>query len=120
MGTALALCSGIIPQFYEASESTRELASSMLFIVACTMPIFAFAHAVYFTLRSGGKTLLTFIFDCGFTWGVTIPVAFITAHFTAMPILTIYLCVQLLDLTKCIVGYILIKKGVWINRLISE
>ena len=120
MGTALALCSGIIPQFYEASETTRELASSMLFIVACTMPIFAFAHAVYFTLRSGGKTLLTFIFDCGFTWGVTIPFAFITAHFTGMPILTIYLCVQLLDLTKCIVGYVLIKKGVWINRLISE
>lgn len=120
MGTALALCSGIIPQFYEASETTRELASSMLFIVACTMPIFAFAHAVYFTLRSGGKTLLTFIFDCGFTWGVTIPFAFITAHFTCMPILTIYLCVQLLDLTKCIVGYVLIKKGIWINRLISE
>ncbi|MBR4063559.1 MAG: MATE family efflux transporter [Clostridia bacterium] len=120
MGTALALCSGIIPQFYEASETTRELASSMLFIVACTMPIFAFAHAVYFTLRSGGKTLLTFIFDCGFTWGVTIPFAFIAAHFTGMPILTIYLCVQLLDLTKCIVGYVLIKKGIWINRLISE
>ena len=119
MGTALALCSGIIPQFYEASETTRELASSMLFIVACTMPIFAFAHAVYFTLRSGGKTLLTFIFDCGFTWGVTIPFAFITAHFTGMPILTIYLCVQLLDLTKCIVGYVLIKKGIWINKLIT-
>lgn len=120
MGTALALCSGLIPQFYEASETTRELAGSMLFIVAFTMPIFAFAHAVYFTLRSGGKTLLTFIFDCGFTWGVTIPFAFITAHFTGMSILTIYLCVQLLDLTKCIVGYVLIKKGIWINRLISE
>jgi Na+-driven multidrug efflux pump len=118
--TALALCSGLIPKFYEASEITREMAGSMLLIVACTMPIFAFAHAVYFTLRSGGKTLLTFIFDCGFTWGVTIPFAFITAHFTGMSILTIYLFVQLLDLTKCIVGYILIKKGIWINRLISE
>ncbi len=120
MGTALALCSDLIPRFYEASDYTKELAGSMLFIVACTMPIFAFAHAVYFTLRSGGKTLLTFIFDCGFTWGVTIPFAFITAHFTGMSILTIYLCVQLLDLTKCIVGYILIKKGIWINRLISD
>jgi Na+-driven multidrug efflux pump len=96
------------------------MAGSMLLIVACTMPIFAFAHAVYFTLRSGGKTLLTFIFDCGFTWGVTIPFAFISAHFTGMSILTLYLFVQLLDLTKCIVGYILIKKGIWINRLISE
>ena len=120
MGTALALCSGVIPEFYEASETTRELAASMLLIVACTMPIYAFAHATYFTLRSGGKTLLTFIFDCGFTWGVTIPFAFITAHFTPMGIIPIYLCVQLLDLTKCIVGYILIKKGVWINRLIAK
>lgn len=120
MGTALALCSGLIPEFYDASEYTRSLASSMLFIVACTMPIFAFAHAVYFTLRSGGKTLMTFIFDCGFTWGVTIPFAFITAHYTSMGIIPIYLCVQLLDLTKCIVGYVLIKKGVWINRIISD
>ena len=118
--TALALCSELIPQFYEASDYTRELAAKMLLIVACTMPIFAFAHAVYFTLRSGGKTLLTFIFDCGFTWGVTIPFAFIAAHYTGMSILVLYLSVQLLDLTKCIVGYILIKKGVWINRLISE
>ena len=118
--TALGLCSSLIPQFYDASEYTRELASSMLLIVACTMPIFAFAHAVYFTLRSGGKTLLTFIFDCGFTWGVTIPFAYITAHHTSMGIIPLYLCVQLLDLTKCIVGYFLIKKGIWINRIISD
>ena len=118
--TALGLCADLIPRFYDASDYTREMAGSMLVIVACTMPIFAFAHAVYFTLRSGGKTLLTFVFDCGFTWGMTIPFAFIAAHYTGMSILTIYLCVQMLDLTKCIVGYILIKKGVWINRLISE
>ena len=121
MGTALAACSGFIPDLYETedSEIVRELASKMLLIVACTMPIFAFAHAVYFTLRSGGKTLMTFIFDCGFTWGVTIPFAFISAHYTSMGIIPLYLCVQLLDLTKCIVGYILIKKGVWINRIID-
>lgn len=118
--TALVLCADLIPKFYDASEYTRDMAGSMLLIVACTMPIFAFAHAVYFTLRSGGKTLLTFIFDCGFTWGVTIPFAFIAAHYTGMSILVLYLSVQLLDLTKCIVGYILIKKGVWINRLISD
>lgn len=120
MGTALAACSGILPNLYDINEETHELASTMLFIVACTMPIYAFAHATYFTLRSGGKTLLTFIFDCGFTWGCTIPFAFITAHFTSMGIIPIYLCVQLLDLTKCIVGYVLIKKGVWINKIIAD
>ena len=37
-----------------------------------------------------------------------------------MGIIPLYLCVQLLDLTKCIVGYFLIKKGIWINRIISD
>ena len=119
MGTALVACSGIIPQFYEASDKTRELAHSMLQIVGYTMPIFALMHSMYFTLRSGGKTIITFLFDCAFTWGVVIPFAAVAVNFTQMPILTLYLCVQLLDLLKCIVGFIFIKKGVWINRLVS-
>ena len=77
-------------------------------------------HSMYFTMHSGGKTILTFLFDCAFTWGVVIPFAAVAVNFTQMPILTLYLCVQLLDLLKCIVGFILIKKGVWINRLVSE
>ena len=120
MGTALVACSGIIPQFYEASDKTRELARSMLQIVGYTMPIFALMHSMYFTMRSGGKTIITFLFDCAFTWGVSIPFAFIAVNFTGMSILTLYLCVQLLDVSKCIVGFILIKKGVWINRLVSK
>ncbi len=120
MGCVLILCANALPLLYDVNDATRDLAASMLTIVACTMPIYSFAHAVYFTLRSGGKTLLTFIFDCGFTWGVTIPFAAITAHFTGMHILVIYLCVQLLDLTKCIVGFILIKKGIWVNRIIKD
>lgn len=120
MGGALAACSGVIPKIYDVSDEIRSLATSMLLIVSFTMPIFSFAHAVYFTLRSGGKTLLTFCFDCGLTWGLTIPFAAIAANFTSMPILGIYLCVQLLDLSKCIIGFILIKKGVWVNRIISD
>ena len=120
MGTALVACAGVIPQFYEASDKTRELARSMLAIVGFTMPIFALMHSMYFTMRSGGKTIITFLFDCGFTWGVVIPFASIAVNFTGMSILTLYLCVHLLDLTKCIVGFILIKKGVWLNRLVSQ
>ena len=120
MGTALVLCAGVIPQFYEASDKTRELARSMLRIVGYTMPIFALMHSMYFTMRSGGKTILTFLFDCVFTWGVSIPFAFIAVNYTEMSILTLYLCVHLLDLTKCVVGFILIKKGVWVNRLVSK
>ncbi len=120
MGCVLAAFSGVMPKIYDVDDSVREMATSMLLIVAATMPIYSFAHATYFTMRSGGKTLLTFCFDCGLTWGLTIPFAAITANFTSMPILWIYLCVQLLDLTKCIIGFILIKKGIWVNRIIKD
>ncbi len=120
MGGVLAACAGSLPKLYDVSDDIRSLAASMLTVVACTMPIYSFAHAVYFTMRSGGKTLLTFCFDCGLTWGLIIPFAAIAANFTSMPILGIYLCVQRLDLTKCIIGFILIKKGIWVNRIIND
>ena len=84
------------------------------------MPFFAFAHGTYFTLRSGGKTLITLVFDCGFTWGAAFPLAYALAHFTSLPIVPMFLAVQLLDVIKCIIGFILVKKGVWINNIVEN
>ncbi|MBQ2006804.1 MAG: hypothetical protein II205_04480, partial [Bacteroidales bacterium] len=65
----------VFPQMYNTTDEVRSLASSMLVIVACAAPMHAFTHATYFTLRSGGKTWITFLFDCVFLWVVNIPVA---------------------------------------------
>lgn len=89
-------------------------------ICAITMPIEAFVHAAYFTLRSGGKTAVTFVFDSGFVWVIHVPVAFILARFTAIPIVTLYLFCQLLGLIKAAIGFYFVKKGVWINNIVNE
>ena len=117
-GGALALVSPFVPKLYNTTDDVRSLASSMLLAVALLMPIHALAHACYFTLRSGGKTLLTFSFDCGLSWGLIIPFAFISANFTTLPIIPLYTIVNFLEISKCILGVFLIKKGVWINRII--
>ena len=85
-----------------------------------TMPVFAFLHTCYFTLRSGGKTIITFIFDSGFMWVVTIPLAYCLVSFTALPILLLYLICQLADLIKCVMGYAMLKKGAWIHNMAAE
>ena len=36
-----------------------------------------------------------------------------------MHIFGIYICVQALDFIKVIVGYIMIKKGIWISNLVA-
>ena len=102
---------------YNTTESVRQTASWLICICAATMPIHSYLNATYFTLRSGGKTLITFVFDSGYVWCCMIPVAFLLSRFTDMPILPLYALVQSLDLLKCALGAYMLKKGSWIQNL---
>ena len=113
------LVAPLIPQVYQTSDAVRRLATSFLRVYAFCMPLFSFCNSAYFTLRSGGKTLITFLFDSGYTWVVAVPFAWCLVHLTAMPIVPIYLCVQLADIIKCVFGFMLMKKGVWMNNMVA-
>ena len=97
----------------------RHLAMNLLRMAACCMPLWGFMHATYFTLRTGGKTIVTFLFDSVFLWVVTTPIAYILSRYTDMHILYLYLCCQLLDIIKCVIGFVLVKKGVWIQNIVE-
>ena len=84
------------------------------------MPQNAFLHAAYFTLRSGGKTIITFLFDSVFIWCVSVPVAFILSRYTTLPVVAIYIFVQAADMIKCVIGFVLVKKGVWLQNIVSS
>lgn len=120
MGGIMLLLSPLFPLIYNTTDSVRAIAKSLISVAACCMPIWAFMHATYFTLRTGGKTIVTFLFDSVFLWVVTTPVAYILSRFTGLPIVPLYLCCQLLDLIKCAIGFVLVKKGVWIQRVVGE
>ena len=80
-------------------------------------PVQGILNSLYFTLRSGGKTLVTFVFDSGYIWVFTIPVAFVLSRFTNLPILPLYAICQSLDILKCFIGAWMLKKGSWIQNL---
>lgn len=84
------------------------------------MPQAAFMHATYFTLRSGGKTIVTFLFDSVFVWCVSVPVAYCMSRFTGMPVIMIFAMVQISDWIKCIIGFVLVKKGVWLQNIVAR
>lgn len=115
-----ALASGIIPKAYNTTEDVRLLATGLMRISAITMPLEAVANATYFTLRSGGKTLITFLFDSCFVWSVSVVAAFVLSNFTTLPILTIYFICQFLNIIKCIIGIILVEKGNWVKNIVAD
>lgn len=116
-GAVMAAVAPLIPQLYNTIDSVKALARDLLIISACMMPIDSFINSSYFTLRSGGKTFITFLFDSGFVWTVSVPVAFIISRYTGLPILPMFIIVRGLDLIKCVVGYVLLKRRKWVNNL---
>lgn len=119
MGSLLALFSPLIPRLYNTTDAVRSLATEFLLITAAFMAVNAFAHASYFTLRSGGKTFITFLFDSVFSWVVCVPVAAAMIYWTGASITLIYATVMATSLIKCVLGYILIRKGVWIHNIVA-
>lgn len=119
IGGVMALVAPLVPQIYNTTDAVKALACDLLFVSAAMMPLNAFTNSCYFTLRSGGKTIITFIFDSAFLWVIAVPVAFALSRLTAMPILPMYITVSLLDLIKCVVGYYLVKRRKWVNNIVS-
>ncbi len=120
VGAVMAAFSGLFPLAYNTSDNVRSLATMFIIISAVLMPVHGTLHATYFTIRSGGKTLITFLFDCVFSWGIVVPTVAILAHFTTLPIMWLYIVGQGLEIIKCIIGLILVKKGVWLSNIVSD
>ncbi len=119
-GGIMASVSGLFPKLYNTEPEIRRLASSFILIMALLMPINSYANAAYFTLRSGGKTFVTFLFDSAFSCLVTAPFAYVLSRFTNLPIVWLFLCCQSVELIKCIVGFVLIRSGIWIQTIVKE
>lgn len=118
-GSLLAAISPFFPLIYNTSGEVQSYAARFILIAAGCMPLYAFMHGCYFTLRSGGKTWITVLFDSVYVWAVDIPLAYVLAHFTGLPIVLVYLSCQLIETLKCILGYILVKKGIWLQNIVS-
>ena len=119
-GGVMASLSGVFPKIYNTEQSVRQLATAFILINAALMPINAYSNAAYFTLRSGGKTFVTFLFDSVFTCVVVAPAAFVLSRFTALPIVWLFLCCQCLELIKATVGFFMIRSGVWIQNIVKD
>ncbi len=116
----LLAISSVFPRLYDVTEEVRSYGTYFIIITALFFPVQGVLNALYFTLRSGGKTLVTFLFDSVYSWCVTLPIAVLLCFFTPLPILVVYSVVQAADIIKVIVGYVLIKKGKWISNIVEN
>ena len=119
MGLLMLLAAPLIPQIYNTSEEVRTMACSLLRVLAVFMPVFSIGHCCYFTLRAGGRTMITFFFDCVFTWAGNYACALVLVTFTQLDVVAVYICVQCMDILKDLLGIYLVHKGIWIRNIVA-
>ncbi len=116
-GGLMAAFSGVFPRIYNTTDEVRALATILICINAAVIPLNSYTNATYFTLRSGGQTMVTFIFDSCFVWAFCVPPAFCLSRFTAIGIIPLFAICQGTDLVKCFLGAYMLRQGKWIRNL---
>ena len=116
-GLLMAAAAVPFPYLYNTSDSVRQLAAMLILLNSAILPFNSYTNAVYFTLRSGGETMVTFLFDSCFVWGFCVPLAYILTRFVGIGIIPLFAICQATDLIKCVLGNIMIRQGKWIQNL---
>ena len=118
IGAVMAALSPLFTSIYNVTDDVKALAAVLIVIYAVSMPFSSFAHNCYFTLRSGGQTFITFLFDSAFVWAVSVPTGLILSRLTDLPIIPLFIICMSLELIKCVIGFFMLKSGKWAKKLV--
>jgi Na+-driven multidrug efflux pump len=117
---AMILLSPVFPKIYNTADNVRSLASSFMICYAIYLPFNALMNAFYFAIRSGGKTVITFLLDSAYMICITVPFTFVLAYFTDMNIIPLYALSLAIEIFKVLFGFYLIKRGDWAQNIVDE
>ncbi len=119
IGSALAISSGFIPNIYKTEAPVRLLATGFMRTSAMYMVFNGITHCCYFTIRSGGKTFITMLFDSVYTWVICVPFTYVMVRYTGLPIELLYPLCYLTDVLKCIIGVLVVRTGHWAKNMVD-
>jgi len=120
IGGILAALSPLIPLFYNTTDEVRKLATHFIIINAVFMAFNAIANCCYFAIRSGGKTFITFLFDCVYMWVICIPFTYVITHYTSLSIYVIYPLSCATTIIKGLIGILIVKTGFWAQNVVAD
>ena len=120
VGLLYAAMAPFVPHLYNVEDTVYPVATGLMLICAAFMPFEAVTHSEYFTIRSGGKTFITVLFDSGFMWALCVPSVFLLSKFTGLSVFWLYGAVQVVNLIKCVLGFIIVRRGRWATNLVED
>ena len=115
--SVLLIAAPIFPNLYNTTDEIRSMAKWFILLSALPVSFEAYSVAIYGTLRSGGKTFITFVFDCGSMWLFNVPLAFLFTQVLVLPPVLVFGGSRLYFYFRVLLGTVMLRKTKWINRL---
>ena len=106
-----------ILSLYKFDSNILDVAGKLIIISSFLVVVRTYSITCYFIMRSGGKIFITFLFDSVFTIVIRFGITFLFVKLTNLNIFYIYFISEILEVIKIVIGTILVKKGVWVNKL---
>ena len=120
IGIIMIFVAPYIPLIYNTTDMVRSYAADFIIITAIMMPCNAYTNACFFALRSGGKVLITMLYDSVYIWVLSIPLTRVLVLWTALGVEAIYAVSYFVDIVKCVFGFILVRNRSWVNNLVED
>lgn len=117
MSCLLLAFSPLFANFYNVSDEVKNIAITLCYFGALLIPILSLNNSNFFMMRSGGFTAVVLIFDSVFTYVIQVPLALFLAFKSNLSLPMMYLCVNGSELIKAVIGYVLLKSGLWLRNL---
>lgn len=115
----LICTSSLFPLVYNTSNTVRSLAGAFMICYAVYLPFSSLMNSFYFAIRSGGNTVITFVFDSVYMLCISVPFTFILARFTGIPVVMLYALSLGIEIFKVIIGFFLVSSGKWAKNLVD-
>jgi len=107
--------------FYTVPPETKELAKELMVVMALQSVFIAISNgALVGTLRGAGDTKFCLFSDMLTIWGVSVPLAFISAFWLKLPVPLVLICMKSDELIKTIACWLRMGGKKWLNSVTRD
>ncbi len=117
IGVITFFAADYVPYLYNVSAESESWAVYFIKASAFFMPFLCYENSAYFTMRAGGRILITSLFDGYFVLFVCGGVAFMLKGIA--PVNITYVAVEATNILKAALGFVFIKKKLWVRNLVG-
>lgn len=106
---------------YELNDNALALAHNLMIVMSVIMVGMSYQMPVAMGILQGaGDTRFTMWCNILFTWGIVMPLTFLTAFFWRLPVEIVVIAVQSDQILKCLPVFLRFRSYRWIHRLTAS